>query len=261
MNRDLFKQACDRVISEARRAGPSQGIGTLGEKTLHAVLKNYFQPDVASQELRISGYVADIITDSGIIEIQTRNFNALRKKLECFLAQTDVTIVYPIAHTKWLIWIDETTGEITKKRRSPKVGKPYEVFGELYRIKNLLCHPKLRLCLVLLELEEYRYLNGWSRDKKKGSSRYDRIPVDITEELHIRTTDEYDKLIPASLTGDFTSKDFKAASGLSIYAAQTALNVLHAVGAVTRTGKKGNAFVYERRSTHPGQIETAAGTN
>ena len=39
MDRELFRQACRRIITEAREAANSggipQGIGTLGEKTLH----------------------------------------------------------------------------------------------------------------------------------------------------------------------------------------------------------------------------------
>ena len=245
MDKELFQRACEKVLNKENRM--SNGIGTLGEKTLHSVLKNYFEPDENRHEIRIAGYVADIAADNGIIEIQTRNLGKMQKKLECFLARTNVTIVYPVAATKWLLWIDEATGEITKKRRSPKIGKPYEAFYELYFLRNLLCHPHLNICVVLLELEEYRTLNGWSKDKKKGSTRYDRIPVDIIEELFISCPEDYMKLIPEALDTSFTVKDFKAASGLSLRTAGLALTVLYTIGAVARIGKKGNAFVYERK--------------
>lgn len=245
MDKELFSWACGKIINN-KASDLSKGIGTLGEKTLHSVLKNYFEPDENRHEVRLSGYVADILTDNGIIEIQTRQFNALRKKLDCFLGQTRVTIVYPIARTKWLIWIDETTGEITKKRKSPKTGKPYAIFYELYKIKNMLCNKNLRLCIVLVDLEEYRHLNGWSTDKKKGSSRYDRIPVDIVDQIYINSPDDYTKLIPEELKSAFTSKDFMKASGLTLATAQTALNVLNSVGAVVRSGKVGNTYVYAR---------------
>lgn len=246
MDKELFTEACDRIIHN-KESYLSKGIGTLGEKTLHSVLKYYFEPDENRHEIKTAGFVADIATGNGITEIQTRQFIALRKKLECFLDQTEVTIVYPVAQTKWLLWIDETTGEVTKKRRSPKTGQPCEVFYELYQIRNMLSHPRLHLCIVLLELEEYRTLNGWSRDKKKGSTRYDRIPINIAEELYINNVDDYIKLIPETLKDSFTVKDFKAASGLSLNASGRALNVLYTVGAVVRTGKSGNAYVYARR--------------
>jgi hypothetical protein len=245
MDKKLFGEACERTITN-KAACLSKGIGTLGEKTLHSVLKNYFGPDTACQERPLAGFVADILTDNGVVEIQTQNFDQLRKKLERFLELTDVTVVYPVARTKWLVWIDESTGETTKKRRSPKTGRPCEALYELYKIRSLLSSPRLRFCIVLLDLEEYRLLNGWSRDRKKGSERYDRIPVDIAGEVWIGGPRDYDKLIPEELKGDFTVKDFKKASGLSPYASGLALSVLYTVGAVVRTGKKGNAYVYER---------------
>ncbi len=210
-------------------------------------MKLYFEPDQSRHEIKVGRYLADIGADDGVIEIQTRHFAALRQKLAYYLERTDVTVVYPVARTKWLLWISEATGEVTKKRRSPKLGQPYEIFYELYQIRTLLQHPRLRLCVVLLELEEYRTLNGWSRDKKKGSTRYDRIPVDIAEELYIGGPEDYLKLIPETLGSSFTVKDFKAASGLSLYASGLALSVLHTVGAAARTGKRGNAYVYERK--------------
>ena len=33
--------------------------------------------------------------------------------------------------------------------------------------------------MLLIDIEEYKLLNGWSYDKKRGSVRYDRIPVGI----------------------------------------------------------------------------------
>lgn len=95
-------------------------IGTLGEKTLHALLKQYYEPDESKQEIKVGRFVADIKNDSGIIEVQTRNFNVLRRKLEAFLPEHEVTVVYPVAQTKWLLWINETTGEITKNAAHPK---------------------------------------------------------------------------------------------------------------------------------------------
>ena len=74
-----FAKACE----EAEQASPSdKGIGTLSEKTLHAVLKRYYEPYGDNHEVKIGGYVADIVGEHGIIEIQTRNFDRLRKKLE-----------------------------------------------------------------------------------------------------------------------------------------------------------------------------------
>lgn len=96
----------------------------------------------------------------------------------------------------------------------------------------------------MIEIEEYRYLDGWSRDKKKGSSRCERIPIALTDEILIDSREDYHKLIPPGLKPDFTSRDFKTASKLSLSKAQLALNVLYNLEVVQRTGKKGNLYTY-----------------
>lgn len=226
--------------------GGREGIGTYKEKTLHAVLKRYFEPDAAKHEIRVDGFVADIVNDNGIIEIQTRSFNALRKKLGVFLQKGPVTVVYPIAETKWLSWLDEKTGEALSRRKSPKTGRPWEAFFEFYRIKPLLKNPNLTLCVVMLDMEEYRLLNGWSADRKRGSTRFERIPSSLKDEILIRRPVDYQKLLPPGLPERFTSADFKEKGRVSRSVAQTALNILYFMGVVEREGKKGNAFLYRK---------------
>lgn len=243
MDKQLFAQACDEVIGKQQGLG---GIGTLGEKTVHSVLKSYMSPNHLNHEIKVGGFVADVCTGSEIIEIQTRQFYKLRRKLQAFLAFAPVTIVYPIPSTKWIRWVNPQTGEISPRRKSPKAGVPYAIFPELYQIKEFLMNPNLNLKIVMMDLEEYRLLDGWSEDKKKGSTRSDRIPTDLIYELDICGAEDYQLLIPEMLMNDFTARDFKKVSGLSLPISRTALHVLNYVGAVERIGKKGNTFIYRR---------------
>jgi hypothetical protein len=243
MDKQLFQDACDDVINRQLSGG---GIGTLGEKTVHCVLKHYLSPDCINHEIKVGGFVADICTGKEIIEIQTGNFDKLRRKLQTFLAAAPVTIVYPIPNRKWIRWVNPQTGEISPPRKSPKQGSPYRIFPELYKIKDYLTNPNLKLRIVMLDMEEYKLLDGWSTDKKKGATKCDRIPVEIVEELFITDSSDYQLLIPSNLREPFSSKDFKKASGLPLHFSQTALNVLHFIGAVERVGKKGNSYLYAR---------------
>lgn len=49
--------AKDKIIGKAHN---NKGIGTLSEKTLHAVLKLYYEPDEDKHEVAMSGYYADV---------------------------------------------------------------------------------------------------------------------------------------------------------------------------------------------------------
>lgn len=241
IDREAFEAARKKVIGVDRKRS---GIGTLSEKTVHAILKNYYEPDEEKQEIPIENYVADIFSDGEIMEIQTRQFNKMRNKLSAFLPLYPVTIVYPIPREKWIIWIDEESGELSQKRKSPAKGNVYLAFIELYKIKMYLKNPNLRVKLVLMDMEEYKLLNGWSRDKKKGSSRYDRIPTELVEEVDITRIEDYMQFVPYDLEEEFTSKEFAKAAHIPVKLAQTVLNILYDLGTVTRTGKNGREYLY-----------------
>ena len=244
IDNDRFKQIVESVTTHTNS---SMGIGTYMEKTIHKVLKLYYEPDIDYHEVRIDNYVADIYRDGNIIEIQTGNFNKMRAKLDCFLKDYTVTIVYPIPYTKWLNWIDEDTHKVVSTRKSPKKGNEYLAFKELYKIKSYLTHPNLQLKLVLIDMNEYRLLNGWSTDKKKGSVRYDRIPIKIESELLLECIDDYLSLVPYDMPEVFTTKDYAKATKLTINRATTALNILYHIGVINRVGKKGNAYLYSAK--------------
>lgn len=243
MDQQLFEQACSRAIHSVQA---QNGIGTLAEKTIHSVLKNYYAPDERWHEKKVANFVADAYSGTEIFEIQTRNFNTMRRKLEAFLPLCDVTVIYPVAHTKYLRYIDQDSGEITAPRKSPKTGNPYSVFPELYKIKPYLLHNHFHLRIALLDVEEYRFLDGWSKDRKKGATRSDAFPLAFFQEVAIDSLEDYAKLIPPGLPDQFSTKDFKKAAHVSQPLASTALNILYAVNAVVRTGKKGNLYLYEK---------------
>lgn len=242
-NRQQFRNLCDEVVSGIRT---ENGVGTLQEKTIHAVLKNYYEPDVTKQEQKVAGFVADIFTGQEIIEIQTRGFYKLRRKLEAFLPLYPVTIVYPVTHLKWLRWVNQETGEVSKPRKSPKVGAAFSIFPELYRLKMFLPNESLKFHIVLLDVEEYRLLNGWSKDKKKGSTRNDGIPIELHEIVTLETLSDFAHLLPADLPNEFTSTDLKQTLRCNKAIAGVMLNILAHIGVIQKTGKKGNSIVYSR---------------
>ncbi len=238
-----FEEICAKTLSSEHEKA---GIGTLNEKTLHSVLKNYLEPDTSRHEIRIGRYVADIFRNDEIIEIQTRNFYGMRKKLSFFLDRYRVTIVYPVPAEKYINWIDPSTGEIQSRRRSPKKPHPQEMAHELIHILPFLEHPNLNFHIIYLNVEDYKLLNGWDSSRKKGSERYERIPTGIVSEKFIRSISDYSWFIPETLPGKFTKKEYKKSAGITDTCAQRMLYILTKLGLINRTGKKGRAWLYER---------------
>jgi len=220
------------------------GIGTLSEKTLHAFLKTYYEPDIDKQEIPIDRYVADIFNGQEIIEIQTAQFNRMRDKLNFFLPLYPVTIVYPIAREKWVYWVDPETGDVSDGRKSPKKGNEYAAFLELYKIKQYLKNPNLKMKFVLIDMDEYKLLNGWGKQKKNNASKYDRVPRQIYKDVTIERKEDYIQFIPYNLEENFTSKSFGKAAHISQKLATVVLNILDYMEVVERIGKDGKYYIY-----------------
>jgi hypothetical protein len=242
--KEEFARACEEIYNKERER---KQIGTLSEKTVHAVLKKYLVPYEKCHEIKCGRYIADIFCEGEITEIQTAGFDKLRKKLELFLKDYEVTVVYPIPATKWLFWMNEETGEIIDKRKSPKKGTRYDCFKELYKIKFFLKEPKFHLRLILMDVEEYRLLNGWSTDGKKGSHRYDRIPISLVEDIFINKMEDYVIFVPEKIPEEFTSKDYRKETKLTMKNAQIALNILNYLEIIERIGKSGRSYLYKRK--------------
>lgn len=238
---DSFEAAKEKVMGLKRSR---QGIGTLAEKTIHATVKNYLEPDEDCHEIPVNGYVADIYRNGSIFEVQTANFNKLRPKLSVFLNDYEVTVVYPIPHFKWVRWMDPESGELGKAHKSPKHGTPYEAFVQLYKIKPFLLHENFRFKILLMDMEEIRLLNGWSRNKKRGSVRYDRLPLTLVEEIDVTRPEDYAQFVPIGLEDGFTAKEFAKEAHIAVGLAQMVLNILTYTGTVCRIGKKGNTILY-----------------
>ncbi|MBO5209928.1 MAG: hypothetical protein J6B68_11410 [Lachnospiraceae bacterium] len=242
MDKEAFERAKLKVLLKQHE---QHGFGTLQEKTVHAVMKLYYEPNIDYHEVPIEGFIADIYTGSRIIEIQNGNFNRLRDKLAAFLPHYPVTVVLPIPHYKWLIWMDEESGELSKKHKSPVTGSVYSAFPELYKIKNFLTHPNLSFAFPLIDMDEYRLLNGWSKDKKRGSNRYDRMPLALYDEIRFDRPEDFVQVIPYELEEEFTVKEFAQAAKIHRDLAQVTVHILHSMKLVGRTGKRGREYLYE----------------
>lgn len=246
MDEARFLSACREVMEGAPRLGMGtkryEGIGTLGEKTLHAALKRYFQPEERFREVAVGRYVADIMGPEGIMEIQTAGFGRLREKLGFFLGNYPVTLVYPVAGLKRLISVS-AEGELARPRKSPRAGGPWELLVELYSIREYLGAPGLSFCVPVLEVEEYRLKDGRGR---RGYTRFERMPVRLMDEVWVRGPEDYPRLLPPGLPEEFTAKEFRSCGHFSNMQGSLALSAAKELGAAERIGNRGRAYLYRQ---------------
>ena len=241
-----FKRARLAVLSESV---VTEGVGGLGEKAVHKILKLTIEPDVTKHEVKYLGSIADIKNDDGIYEIQTRHPENLSKKLEKLLPECKVTLVIPLIKEKRIRWINTQTGEISEPRKSPKSEDAYTAINQLHPIAKFFTHPNFRLKLIFLSADEYKRLDGWDKTKKKGATRIERIPSELLSVIDFNSVSDYERYIPSEISGEFLAKDFaraiKRPSRFTYFVIRFFVNL----GLVAPIGKEGRAIKYMRKGT------------
>ncbi|HHU80385.1 MAG TPA: hypothetical protein GXZ35_03500 [Acholeplasmataceae bacterium] len=228
------------IVSKIK--GERTSIGTLNEKTLHAAIKHFLEPDQSFHEIPINEYIADVVKGNHIYEIQLRNFNTLRSKLSSFLKDHQVTIVYPLAAVKYIHYVDDS-GEIISSRKSPKSCHPLDCSHELYKIKPFLSNPNLRIKLLLIESCEYRHNH---KPKYNETNKIDQVPLKLIEEINLTSPLDYLKMLPDSLKEPFTTKDLAKEARIRLKTAQVSSNILSHLGVINKIGTDKRLYLYKR---------------
>lgn len=238
---ERFRDICRLVCENGRRR---EGIGTLGEKTVHYALKLFFEEREEFREVPVGKYVADIKNESGICEIQTSCFSAVRLKLEAYLSQYNVNIIFPVIADKRVIRISEVSGEVVKEYKSPKHEKPYGIFKELLYLGESLYSPKLSFTIVSLAADEILYDRTNTGRRRGVSDKIDKLPRELIDIVHFDSVYEMGSILPFN-DGDEVTADavYKAlhAKGRNGWAA---VKVMEEIGFLSRIGKKGRKILY-----------------
>ncbi len=250
-----FMRLCYEELS---REKVRDGIGLLAEKRLHGLLKRWVVDDPACHEIKVTGggekprrFVADILTPAGeIFEIQTGDLYPMRKKLEFYMQETDytVTVVHPLFAVKYISWFDPASGEVTSRKKSPLHQTPLHGIAQLKPYIAYLGNPRFSLCFPLIEVDEYRLLDGWGKGGKLGSHRYELIPMSLIDTCYLHTREEYAALFPQDElpAGAFTAKIFGKVTRLRGYDLYDALAVFEALGVIEKCGKEKRAALYRK---------------
>ena len=217
-------------------------IGTLSEKGLHADIKDFLMEPGDRIEFPVDGYVADIFRDYRLIEIQTQNFGAMRKKLTHLLGYYPVHLVHPIAVEKIIIWQDKKGREM-KRRKSPKHGRPIDIFRELVYIRDLVMHPNLTF-EILMTREEVIKRQDPKRKRWKGWYVHDRRLVEVVERIPLSSYSHFKKLLPEELKIPFTNKELANALQCDYRQASAITYTMRRMGAIRQVGKRGQAILY-----------------
>ena len=225
---------------------PAPTIGTYQEKSLHAALKDWYATPGDRAEQPVDGYVVDLVRGEELIEIQTRNFSAIKRKLATLLQNHAVRLVHPIPTLKWIVRLDRDGATVLSRRRSPKRGTLLDVFDELVSIPHLIPHPRFALEVLLVEVEETRCQDGRGSWRRRGWSIHDQVLVGVESQHRFHGPADFAALLPSSLPTPFTSSDLATGLKLRRGQGQKIAYCLRHIGAIEMVGKQGNAYQYRR---------------
>ncbi len=263
-----FRRIVIDVLSEACKISDDEygGIGTLGEKQMHAAIKRFICPDESCHEVKIDGsalciksiegeednekkkrrFVADVLKNDTIYEIQTGSFAPLGEKIRWILDNTayNVVVIHPIAETKWINYINGETREIERRKKSPRKGKFTDIGGDLYYFRDFFDHPRFSLVLLMVEAEQYKRSSEEKYRRGKKYKKYELIPVSLLSALIFSDKASLAAFIPEALPSPFTVKDYSRLSGIRGRDAYSTVKTLAYLGFFEEAGKIGRASAY-----------------
>jgi hypothetical protein len=219
-----------------------RGIGTLNESPLHAAVKDYLAADGDRFEVDLDGFVVDIVRGDELIEIQTRNFASLGRKLDRLLDAHTVTLVHPIAARTVINRPDRNP------RRSPKKGSMYSLFDELVSIPTMLDHPRLTLEVLLIEEAQERRHDPSLRRRRGGWRIVERKLEAVIEQRRFRSGSDLAALLPDDLPDTFTTADLAHDAGISRPLAQKMAYCLRHLGQIEAMDRRKDGIRYQRLS-------------
>ncbi len=229
-----------RVESEEK------GINIHNEYSLHNLIKHLYSLPGDRFEVKLDGFIIDVVRDDTIIEIQTRSFSSIREKLRKLVQTHEVRLIHPIITNKWVVYLDKETGKISGKRKSPKTGKPIDLFKELIRIPALVKHPNFSIILYMVQAEETRIRGekkGW---RGRGYKIHDRKIIGVDKVISLNHPGDYLRFLPDELKDPFTNKRLAEAAGILPREAGWITYCLKKMGAIKEVGKEERSLLFRR---------------
>jgi hypothetical protein len=220
-----------------------EGIGRLRESSLHQSIKYWYQKPGDHLEKQVDGYIIDLMRGNLCIEIQTRNFAALKKKITMLLNRYPVRLVYPVPIERMIVRIDMATERVLQIRKSPKKGTYLDLFGELIRIPHLVRDKNFEVEVLLIR-EEQVLVEGGGSWRNKGWSVSDRRLVEVVQGRLFASPADYLDLLPKGLPEIFTVRNLATVSRTRIRLAGKIAYCLREMDALEVCGKRARAYLY-----------------
>ena len=215
------------------------------ESSLHLQLKDFYHQPGDKIEYHLNKFIIDIVRKNFLIEIQTKNFFAIKKKLETLIKTYKVLLVYPIIQDKWILKLDINSKKLIKKTLSPKHCNYFNIFEELVRIPHLISEPNLMIEALIIQAEEMWVNDNKGSWRRRGWSIKDRRLVKILETRLFSNPNQFLSLLPSDLETPFTNSDLSKAINEPQRLASMMTYCLRKMNLIKIIGKKNRSNLFD----------------
>ena len=216
------------------------------EWSLHAAVKDWYTCPGDELEALVDGYVVDTVRGDLLIEIQTRHFSSIRRKITKMIRSNKVMLVHPIATRKWIVRVDADGETVLSRRLSPRRGGVEDLFLELVYMPRLLRDPNLSLEVLFVHSEDVLIDDGRGSWRRRRWSIHDRRLLDVVNRVTFESPEDLLEILPSTLPQKFTTSDLTRELGIRSNIAQKMAYCLREMGVIEAVGKSGRALLYAK---------------
>jgi hypothetical protein len=217
----------------------------MNEFSLHSEIKKVYSLPGDQFEVKLDNYIVDILRGNLVIEVQTKNFSALKEKLQVLIEKHLVRLVYPLPEKKWITHVTKDQ-IVLNTRKSPKKGRLTDLFRELVMIPHMIGEENFSLEVLFIDEEEVRCDDGKGSWRRRRVSIKERKLLKVNGRILFQTKADYLKILPEGLNDVFTNRELAKLAKISVRTARQITYCLRKSGVVGLAGKNGRELVFQK---------------
>ena len=167
----------------------------------------------------------------------------IKAKVANLLQDYQVKVVHPIPQDRWILRLGKD-GRQKSRRKSPKHGRPEDLFNALVGLVGIIEHPHFSLEVALIQDEVIWLDDGQGSWRRKGWSVADRKLIKVIDSRIFERPSDYLSLLPPSLEQPFTNADLSTALKIRPRLAQKMTYCLRKMGMIEKVGSRQRFRLY-----------------
>ena len=215
------------------------------EHSLHSEIRRTYSLPGDRFEVRLDNYIIDILRGQLVIEVQTKNFSALKEKLQTLTEKHQVRIVYPLTEKKWITYIAEDD-TVMSKRKSPRKGRLTDLFHELVMIPQMIRDENFSLEVLFIDEEEVRCDDGKGSWRRRGVSIKERRLLKVNGRILFQNKTDYLRLLPDGLYEVFTNRELAKLAKIPVGTARQMTYCLKKSNVIRVVEKNGRELMFQK---------------